>query len=151
MSGELMTPRLCMPLLAAGQAQKEVTHNEALALIDMAVAPLVEEVGLNAPPTVPLAGQQWIVGAAPEGAWIGQAAALAGWTAAGWRFVQLPPGASVTESAGLKRWRRGSSGWLAPAAVESASGGATIDGECRAQLAAVINALAAQGLLTTEI
>ncbi|MGL4312420.1 MAG: DUF2793 domain-containing protein, partial [Sphingomonas sp.] len=32
------TSRLALPLLAAGQAQKEMFHNEALALIDLALA-----------------------------------------------------------------------------------------------------------------
>ena len=31
---EQVTSRLQLPLMAAGQAQKEVTHNEALLLID---------------------------------------------------------------------------------------------------------------------
>ncbi len=30
----LMTDRLALPLLAAAQAHKEATHNEALALLD---------------------------------------------------------------------------------------------------------------------
>ncbi len=33
------TARLGLPLLATGQAQKETTHNEALALIDLAPHP----------------------------------------------------------------------------------------------------------------
>jgi len=33
------TPRLALPLLAVAQAQKEVTHNEALALLDLLVQP----------------------------------------------------------------------------------------------------------------
>ena len=45
-----LTVRLELPLLVAGQAQKEVTHNEALILVDAAFAPLVDSVGTNAPP-----------------------------------------------------------------------------------------------------
>ncbi|MFX4817188.1 DUF2793 domain-containing protein, partial [Acinetobacter baumannii] len=56
------TSRLALPLLAAGQAQKEMFHNEALALIDLALAAAVESVGLNTPPATPEDGQCWIVG-----------------------------------------------------------------------------------------
>lgn len=143
-----MTPRLALPLLAAGQAQKEITHNEALALVDLAMAPLVEAVGLDAAPPSPVAGEQWIVGAAPVGAWIGQAGSVAGWTGGGWRFVQLPVGAVVTERATMRRWTRNSTAWVPPGSVSAVGGGANIDVECRAQLAAVISALVAQGLMT---
>lgn len=142
-----LTVRLELPMLMAGQAQKEVTHNEALMLVDAALAPLVESVGSNAPPPSPTEGRQWIVGGAPTGAWLGAAGALATWTGAGWRFVQLPLGAVVTVREGLIRWRRLAEGWVAPSSVSGASGGATIDSECRAQLSALIDALSAQGLL----
>lgn len=142
-----LTVRLELPLLVAGQAQKEVTHNEALILVDAACAPLVESVGTNAPPLSPADGGQWIIGQAPTGAWLGAAGALATWTPAGWRFVQLPLGAVVTVRTGMIRWRRLPDGWSAPASVSGASGGATIDAECRTQLSALIAALAAQGLL----
>ena len=79
--------RLALPFLAPGQAGKELTHNEALARLDMLVQPVVAAAGGNAPPADPRPGQCWIVGAAPEGAWAGQAQALAGWTGDGWRFV----------------------------------------------------------------
>ena len=42
---ESATPRWALPLLAAGQAEKELTHNEALLLLDMAVQPSVVAVG----------------------------------------------------------------------------------------------------------
>ena len=32
------TPRLALPLIAAGQAQKDVTHNEAVLALDRLVA-----------------------------------------------------------------------------------------------------------------
>ena len=39
------TPRWSLPLLAAGQAQKEMTHNEALSLLDLVVHPCVRRWG----------------------------------------------------------------------------------------------------------
>lgn len=148
MPDNLSTVRLALPLMAAGQAQKEVTHNEALALIDGCVAPLVEAVGLAVPPAAPQPGQQWIVGAAPGGVWTGQTGTLAWWSGAGWRFVALLIGAEVTERGGLRRWRRHPGGWAPPASIAAISGGDVVDSQCRAQLGAVIAALAQAGLLS---
>lgn len=39
------TPRWTLPLLAAGQAQKEMTHNEALSLLDLIVHPVSRRSG----------------------------------------------------------------------------------------------------------
>ena len=91
-----VTPRLSLPLLHAGQAQKEIDHNEALALIDLALHASVEAVGVNEPPEEPTEGQCWIVGSAPIGAWEGYYNALAGWTAGGWRFLVPRFGMAVT-------------------------------------------------------
>ena len=76
-----------LPLLAPGQAQKEMTHNEALAMLDLVVQPAVETLGVTVPPLAPGEGQCWIVGAGATGSWEGHDDALAGWTAGGWRFV----------------------------------------------------------------
>ena len=40
----MTTSRLGLPTLAAAQAQKEMTHNEALTLLDVAVQPVVAAV-----------------------------------------------------------------------------------------------------------
>lgn len=45
------------------------------------------EVGRNDPPAAPVSGDCYIVGAAPSGAWSGQARALACFTDSGWRFA----------------------------------------------------------------
>jgi hypothetical protein len=87
------TDRFRFPFLAAGQAQKEMTHNEALALIDLLLAATVEASDAVTPPDAPTPGQAWLLGPAPTGAWAGQANAIAGWTAGGWRFVAPVEGA----------------------------------------------------------
>src|SRR3546814_1813404 len=63
------TARFQLPLLAAAQAQKEVTHNEALTLLDALVQPVVEAGPQNSPPLAPAVGQCWLVGAAPTAEW----------------------------------------------------------------------------------
>lgn len=89
----LTTTRFVLPLLAAGQADKELTHNEALTRIDMLLHPVVQAVGLSVPPTTPGVGQCWVVGANPTGAWAGQANRLAGWSEGG-MALRRPAGGS---------------------------------------------------------
>ena len=47
------TDRLSLPLLIAGQAQKELFHNEALQTLDTLVAAAVEDAPANDPPQSP--------------------------------------------------------------------------------------------------
>jgi len=141
------TARLALPLLAMAQAQKEVTHNEALTLLDLLVQPVVEAGPLAAPPPSPGAGQGWIVGAGATGDWSGREGALALWTAGGWRFV-APSAGMRTLRLSDESWLRFDGGdWIEPATVASPAGGATIDSEARAAIAALILALVGHGLL----
>lgn len=158
--------RLGLPLLQAGQAQKEVTHNEALTLLDLAVQAAVEGVGLDTPPAAPAPGACWIVGAAPTGAWSGQAAALAGWSDDGWRFVAPREGMAVWSRAdgATARFVEGAwqTGTLAGTrlvlggaqvvgprrpAIADPAGGATIDAAARTALFAILAALRDHGLI----
>ena len=66
------TPRLGLPLIAASQAQKHVTHNEALGLLDALVQLACLDKDLTAPPASPGEGDRYLVVAAnPGGAWAG--------------------------------------------------------------------------------
>ena len=65
------TPNLVLPYLAANQAQKHVTVNEALRRLDALVQITVQSAALATPPGSPAEGQRWIVAAAPSGAWVG--------------------------------------------------------------------------------
>ncbi|MEL6062449.1 MULTISPECIES: DUF2793 domain-containing protein [unclassified Methylobacterium] len=68
------TPHLGLPLIAASQAQKHVTHNEALGLLDALVQLACLDKDLTAPPPSPAEGDRYLVAAAnPGGAWAGLA------------------------------------------------------------------------------
>jgi len=162
----LESTRLALPFLAAGQAQKELTHNEALALIDAGLAAAAESAGLDTTPSAPVAGQCWIVGDTPVGVWEGHAGALACWTEGGWRFLPGVEGMTVWVK-DQRLWAvREASGWAIGAgrvqqvivndlqvlgargaAVVAPSGGSIVDGEARASIVTILDRLAAHGLI----
>lgn len=82
-----LSSRLELPFLMPSQAQKHVTHNEALQRLDMLVHLSVTSFSASAPPADPEAGEVHAVGAVPSGAWSGHANRLAAWTGSGWIFV----------------------------------------------------------------
>ncbi len=160
------TARLGMPMLQPGQAQKELYHNEALALIDIALHATVTAIGLDTPPASPTPGTNWIVGTAPTGAWEGAALQLAGWTAGGWRFVMPTEGMTVWSLADGLEGRFIGGSWIVGEAratrlkiggvqvvgpqqpdIAPPSGGATIDAEARTVLTSILGALSAHGLI----
>jgi len=80
------TPRSGLPLLAAAQAQKHVTHNEALLELDALIDLYVISNALASPPGSPTDGDAYIVAASPTGAWAGQTGKLAVSLDGGWNF-----------------------------------------------------------------
>ena len=141
------TPRFSLPLLTTAQAQKEVTHNEALTLIDALIQPSVEAGPQDAPPADPDEGQCWLVGDAPTGDWAGRAQAIAVWTAGGWRFA-APREAMRAWRIADGAWLRFEGGiWVAPSPVAEPSGGSIVDSEARAAIGTLILLLEAHGIL----
>lgn len=158
--------RLALPLLVPGQAQKELFHNEALTLVDLALQAGVAGIGLNAAPASPVIGQCWIVGTAPTGAWSGEARALAGWTAGGWRFVAPIEGMAVWDAVAGQVARYAGGTWVSGdvaatrlvvggvqvvgaqrPAIPVPAGGDTIDVQARGTLTAILTTLRGHGLI----
>lgn len=100
------SPRLDLPFILPSQAQKHVTHNEALRLLDALVQLAVEGFGAVAPPLQPAQGEVWAIGAGASGAWSGQDGALAVFSGNGWLFRIPRPGwiATLAGSAELRVW-----------------------------------------------
>lgn len=80
------TPRLALPYLAAGQAQKHVTHNDALIMLDALVQLAVRDRDRPAPPEAPTEGDRHIVTPAASGPWSGQAGKVALFQDGAWSF-----------------------------------------------------------------
>lgn len=159
------TARHGLPLLSAGQAQKEVTHNEALLKIDRLLQVAVETRALSAPPAVPLQHALYVVGPAPDGDWAGHAGRFASHDGFGWTFTDPIRGClawivdegcfAVFDSiwsdgdwpaAGLLIAGRRMLG-LPPAAVAAPSGGTIVDSEARECFSILLVALRDQGLI----
>ncbi|WP_419813856.1 DUF2793 domain-containing protein [Glacieibacterium sp.] len=161
-----VSDRYALPLLQTAQAQKEVTHNEAVTAIDTLLHLSVETAMLAVPPNAPVGGTGWIVGASSTGAWTGKTGQVAFWTEGGWRFTVPRQGCvawlrdaqhfAVYTAAG---WR--DDGWpvaglrigarlalaSAPTTVTVPVGGTVIDIETRAALAALQAALRAAAIV----
>ena len=81
------TPNLVLPYIAAAQAQKHVTHNEALSLIDGLLQLSIVSRGLNVAPGTAVDGNRFLIGAAPTAEWLGHAAQIALHMDGAWRFL----------------------------------------------------------------
>lgn len=80
------SPNLTLPYIAAAQAQKHVTHNEAIRALDALVQLMVLDKDLASPPGSPADGSRYIVAASPTGAWAGQAGKVAAYQDGAWAF-----------------------------------------------------------------
>lgn len=78
---------LNLPYIQPAQAQKHVTHNEAIELLDMIVQLSVQDFDATTPPASPAEGDTWALGLAPVDAWAGQAGKIASFRGGGWLFV----------------------------------------------------------------
>ncbi|MCI4589836.1 DUF2793 domain-containing protein [Sphingobium sp. BYY-5] len=160
------TPRWALPLLLAGQAQKELFHNEALVRIDALLHGRAESADLVSPPAAPVIGRCWIVAAGATGAWSGEEGKIACWSEGGWRFIAPQAGAWLVIMDRGHELRHDGVEWRdAPVradglylneekvigprqgAIADPAGGAVIDVEARNTLLAVLDALRGHGLI----
>lgn len=80
------TNNLGLNLLIQSQAQKEVTINEALVIIDALLNTGVKSKSLSTPPETPTNGDLYIVGASPNDDWLDKENQVA-WYDGAWRFI----------------------------------------------------------------
>lgn len=76
--------RLLLPYLQAAQAQKHVTHNEALRRLDGLVNLTVEDRSRSVPPANPAEGAAYLVAAGATGLWAGWSGDIAIWADGAW-------------------------------------------------------------------
>lgn len=94
------TALLSLPYIMPSQAQKHVTHNEVLRMLDAIVHLRVEDRDRNSPPPSPVEGQRHLLGVAPTGAFAGHAGAIAAFQDGAWSFYQPREGWAIWDASG---------------------------------------------------
>lgn len=143
-----LTPRHALPLLFAGQAQKEASVNAAHALADLLLHPAVEGEAA-APPANPAEGDCWLVAPGATGAFAGQGGSIAGYIAATWVFAEAREGMQVYDLAS-GQYLVYAAGWVRQAAPAAPTGGGTVDAQARAAIAELILALRGVGVFAAQ-
>jgi Protein of unknown function (DUF2793) len=144
----LETSRHKLPLLAISQAQKELTHNEALMRIDALLhATVIDE--LAAPPVVIDAdiGKCWLVAASPVGDWAGKAGQIALWVGGSWRYLMPQEGMQLRQLSTGGNRIRSAGGWLTAPPVNDPLNGTVIDVEAREAIVALLQYFRMFGLI----
>jgi hypothetical protein len=145
---EILSSRHQLPYLAVAQAQKEITHNEAVLAMDALLHPVVEG-EINTPPTITAGLQQgkcWLIGQSPTGIWQGKPGQIAYWTGSSWRYFPPVDGMRVRNNNLMvdQIWASGT--WRTPATISNPTGGTVIDIEARAILASLLSLLRTMGM-----
>jgi len=106
------TTNLRLPCIQGSQAQKHVTHNEALRILDTLVHLAVIDRDLTAPPEHTFEGDRYIVNAEATGAWAGCEGAIMARQDGAWHIIAPRPGwlAYVIDEGALLVWS--GSAWI---------------------------------------
>jgi len=83
---------LDLPYIAAAQAQKHVTHNEALRILDALVMLAVDDRDASAPPPTPIEGARYLVKSPGSGLFAGHDHKIAHFRDGAFAFYQPQPG-----------------------------------------------------------
>ncbi len=146
----MQTPRHALPQLVLAQAQKEITHNEALTRIDALLHPVVEA-RLGTPPaalTSAQSGQCWLVDANASGDWQTRENEIAYWTGESWRFLVPTDGMLVRDRLSYNMLIFRNNDWISGPMIADPTGGLNIDAECRTALVLLLAHLRLTGLLS---
>ena len=88
----MTTALIQLPELATSQSQKEITHNQALAILDAVVQLSVESRVLGTPPGSPTQGGRYIIPAGATGVWAGQTNKIAHYVGSAYAFYTAREG-----------------------------------------------------------
>lgn len=141
---DIASPRFGLPLLFAGQAQKEVFVNEAHTIVDALLHCAIEGEA-DAPPPTPADGEGWLVGLSATGDWEGHGGTIAFRQAGNWLFVPPRDGMRLLDrSTGQERRFLGE--WKIPSAAAEPTGGTIVDAQARVAISQLIAALRVAGI-----
>lgn len=98
------TVRGKLPYLSSNQSQKEVTHNEALNILDILIDTTVISMSVSTPPGSPSAGDCYLVGSSATDDWLGEEGNLAFYLS-GWNIIDSYKGLTIYNEADGKLYR----------------------------------------------
>lgn len=116
------SPVLSLPYIQPAQAQKHVTHNEALRILDAITQLSVIDTTLTAPPAQPSPGDRYIVADPATGTWAGQETSVAVWVDNTWQFFAPGVGWRADIAGTGEELRFDGTDW-----VSTATGGAQLE------------------------
>ena len=138
-----------LPYLVVAQAQKEITHNEALARIDALLHPVVaDRLAIPPSPSLAQAGTCWLIDVGGTGEWENRANQIAVWVGGSWRFLTPVDGMRVRNVATGSDLVWTGTQWKVPPVMAAPQSGAVIDTEARTVIEALLVHFRAIGLLT---
>ncbi len=143
------TANLSLPMLFAGQAQKEFALNQSLLIIDALLQKNINAT-LAVPPQNAEHGETYRVDENASGAWAGHENKLATIVGGSWVFVPPSNGMSVYDRTQRQRIFY-NDGWQTAEAPPAPTGGAVVDTEARTMLAALIDALRSIGIFADPV
>lgn len=111
----MTTPRFSLPELVVAQSNKEITHNEALAIIDVCMGGIFDSVNTT-PPASPTNGQVTLVAhSATTGVFVGHEDKLAYWRTSvnAWQYVTPIVGVEFRDISSDAVWRWSGTAWQA--------------------------------------
>ena len=104
------TPNLDLPYIAPAQAQKHVTHNEAIRALDAVVQLSVTTI-LDTPPTNPVNGERFIVGTDPDSEFLDHPNEVAAFQDGAWTFLTPQEGWRVYDNTAKDLYVFSNAGW----------------------------------------
>ena len=146
----LETGRHRLPLLAVSQAQKEITHNEALVVIDALLHPAVEGVLFAAPLVADVdIGRCWLIETAATGIWATHKNEIAIYVGGGWRYIVPTDGMRIWNRSSERHLFRIDGQWADVPSVPNPTAGSVVDVEARTALTAILQYFRLIGVLAT--
>ncbi|MDF1598907.1 DUF2793 domain-containing protein [Mesorhizobium sp. YIM 152430] len=109
----MQSTHLELPYILPSQAQKHVTHNEALRRLDACVQLSLASRSLDAPPAQSVEGERFLVADGAAGSWAGQAGRIAVRQDGGWSFLTPRQGWLAFVEDEDRFIARAAAGWIA--------------------------------------
>ncbi|NDW44268.1 DUF2793 domain-containing protein [Ruegeria sp. PrR005] len=108
------SPKLGLPYIQPAQAQKHVTHNEAIRELDTLVQLRITGFGTETAPGTPALGETHALGPVPGGVWAGQGGNLATWDGETWQFLTPQEGWLAWDIAASRLRSHAGANWVYP-------------------------------------